>query len=248
MQEAPFVCFTFQKHSAIVIRVTERKIYAIPLTSDGIDLVEWPQSKFKEHRDPKDSSIKAPEWVPSNYPVGRAAAHYLASTKVIPISKAARQQLEKITSPLDISPLAVEAAAIAFVNTERQLKGLPRLADAAAPIHQADKESNTMATAKKTAAPKEDTKKAAAKPAAKKEDTKKAAAKPAAKPAAKKAAATEETGRKPGVGSLIIEGLLAGKAAEEILMDVNTKFPDAKTTKTNISWYKSKLKREGKLD
>lgn len=244
MQEAPFVCFTFSKHSAIVIRVTERKVYAIPLDADGIDLVEWPLSKFKEHRNSKDGSMLKPEWVSSDYPVGRAAAHYLASTGIIPISKAARQQLERITSPLDISPLAVEAAARAFVNVERQAKGQPRLADVAAPTHQADKESNTMATAKKaTAAKKEDPKKTATKPAAKK-----AAAKPEPRVAPPRGPKVEATGRKPGIGAIITEGLLAGKAAEEILMDVNTKFPDAKTTKTNVSWYKSKLKREGKLD
>jgi len=64
---------------------------------------------------------------------------------------------------------------------------------------------------------------------------------PAAKPA------TEKAPRKPGVGSLTIELILAGKTTGEILEAVQKAFPESKASNVTISWYRGKLKKEGKL-
>lgn len=61
----------------------------------------------------------------------------------------------------------------------------------------------------------------------------------------KKAAAKRE--RKPGLGSMICDMLVAKKSVKEILRIVKAKFPKAKTNEKCVSWYRSKLVKEGKL-
>ena len=62
---------------------------------------------------------------------------------------------------------------------------------------------------------------------------------------AKAPAAPKE--KKPKIGDLIIEMLLAGCATETILLEVAEKFPESRTKAANVAWYKSKLYAEGKL-
>ena len=50
-----------------------------------------------------------------------------------------------------------------------------------------------------------------------------------------------------GVGALIEGLLLKGKANAEVLEKVHAAFPAAKTTGASVSWYRSKLNREGRL-
>lgn len=222
---APCVCFDRGNHTCIVVRVTDRKIFVIPMTAEGLDLVAWPVSKFRETRSERTGEILPPDWHPDPYPVGRAAARYLASGDIIPISKAARQQLELLTSPLDVEPSLVRASAIAFVNTARRRASRQPLATAPE-VYQPAKENDDM-TAKKPAAKK------SAMPKGVKEVSKMVGEKPA--------------GRKPGVTAFIKECLLKGMDSEEICMEISTKFPASKAGKPEIAWCKGQLKKEGVL-
>ena len=103
--------------------------------------------------------------------------------------------------------------------------GKPVRSVAVDPLSTTGQESIEMATAKKAAA-----KKPAAKAASKKGAT---------------AAPAEKKERKPGVGSLIREGILAGKEDDKILAEIAKKFPESKSGKKDISWYRSKMKRDG---
>lgn len=97
------------------------------------------------------------------------------------------------------------------------------------------------------------TKRAPAKPATEKPATKAVAkqAKPPAKEtkaaAPKKAAKAEGGTTRTGVGAYITEQLLAGKDTESIVAGIKAKFPESKSEAKDVSWYRSKLKREGKL-
>ena len=51
-----------------------------------------------------------------------------------------------------------------------------------------------------------------------------------------------------GIGKFIVEMILeTGGTNAEILKTTLEKFPDAKTSMACIAWYKSKLRREGKI-
>lgn len=53
---------------------------------------------------------------------------------------------------------------------------------------------------------------------------------------------------KPGVGAFVAGLLLKGKGTDEVLKAVDSRFPESETTRASVSWYKSKLRKEGKLD
>ena len=55
--------------------------------------------------------------------------------------------------------------------------------------------------------------------------------------------------KKVGIGSTIIELILAHptKTNEEILKEVRAQFEKAQTSYACIAWYKSKLRKEGKI-
>jgi hypothetical protein len=59
----------------------------------------------------------------------------------------------------------------------------------------------------------------------------------------------EVKAKKVGIGSTIIELILANptKTNQEILDEVKAKFEKAQTTYACIAWYKSKLRKEGKI-
>lgn len=94
----------------------------------------------------------------------------------------------------------------------------------------------------------------------KKKATKKKAATKGAPTAKKSAAATKKKlskkttkksakkgTPKKGIGALISGLLIKGKGTDEVLSAVLKEFPDASTNASNVSWYRSKLRTEGKL-
>ena len=57
-----------------------------------------------------------------------------------------------------------------------------------------------------------------------------------------------ENKKKPGIGKFIVEQILTTeKSNTEILNDVLKEFEGSKTTMACIAWYKSKLRKEGKI-
>ena len=57
-----------------------------------------------------------------------------------------------------------------------------------------------------------------------------------------------DPGRKPaGIGAYINGLLMSGKPNEEVLKLTLRTFPSARTSAATVAWYKSKLKKEGKL-
>lgn len=48
--------------------------------------------------------------------------------------------------------------------------------------------------------------------------------------------------RKDGVGMAAEAAILAGQSNEEALATVRARFPEAKTTKASINWYRNKLR------
>ena len=62
------------------------------------------------------------------------------------------------------------------------------------------------------------------------------------------AQAQVEPAKKPGIGKFIVEQILTmEKSNTEILNEVIKEFDGAKTTMACIAWYKSKLRKEGKI-
>ena len=51
-----------------------------------------------------------------------------------------------------------------------------------------------------------------------------------------------------GVGAFVSGLLLKGKNTDDVLKAVDSRFPEAETSRASIAWYKSKLRQEGKLD
>jgi hypothetical protein len=58
---------------------------------------------------------------------------------------------------------------------------------------------------------------------------------------------TKGAGSHPGVGAYIKGMLIDGKSTEEILLAIARQFPAAQTTRSSVSWYRSKLRALGKL-
>lgn len=50
--------------------------------------------------------------------------------------------------------------------------------------------------------------------------------------------------RKDGVGKLAEELILAGSTNEQVLAAIQAKFPEAKTTKASVNWYRNKLRAD----
>lgn len=79
------------------------------------------------------------------------------------------------------------------------------------------------------------------KPAAKK---KAAAKKPAAKPKVEKAAKAPKA-KKPGIGAFCLDLIAKGKTNDEILEAIAKSFPDAKTSRGCVAFYRNKAKAAG---
>jgi hypothetical protein len=57
----------------------------------------------------------------------------------------------------------------------------------------------------------------------------------------------EEAARKPaGIGAYVTGLLMKGKSTDEVLKLVERQFPGAATSRASVSWYRSKLAKEGK--
>ncbi len=50
-----------------------------------------------------------------------------------------------------------------------------------------------------------------------------------------------------GIGAYAQVMIKTGKSNDEVLEAVKAQFPEATTSKTNIAWYRSKLKKAGEL-
>lgn len=49
------------------------------------------------------------------------------------------------------------------------------------------------------------------------------------------------------IGEYVEALILRGKSTEEVLADVQKRFPEARTQKASVYWYRSKLHKEGKF-
>lgn len=49
----------------------------------------------------------------------------------------------------------------------------------------------------------------------------------------------------PTIRQICEKGLLAGRKAAQIIEDVKTVYPDAKTTPSCVAWYRSRLAKQG---
>ncbi len=57
----------------------------------------------------------------------------------------------------------------------------------------------------------------------------------------------QQKGAHPGIGAYVKGLLIDGKSTEEILLAIAKQFPEAQTTRSSVSWYRSKLRSLGKL-
>jgi hypothetical protein len=55
----------------------------------------------------------------------------------------------------------------------------------------------------------------------------------------------KDKAKAPGIGSVAIEAIVAGKTNEEALAAVSAAHPGAKTGMASINWYRNKLRAEG---
>ena len=96
---------------------------------------------------------------------------------------------------------------------------------------------------------KEQAAKEKARAAAEKAKAKEQAAAERAKAKDERAKAKEANGEpRVKISDIICEGLLAGRSTDEILADVHARVPTAETKSANVSWYRSKMYREGTLE
>lgn len=216
MMPSPCVCLDSQRRSCLVLDYGSTTVELIIMNSELLQVQRIGMIEFMGRFSPTD------------YPIDRAAAHYLHAAKVISITPDASLRLlnlAKNSKPAE-APREVGYAAN-FIDFQGQ-PGSPVLGSSS---DHSGNEDHDMATKK---------------PAA---DKKAAPKKPAAKPTAKKPAVKEKatSGRKPGTGALITEMLLAGKTNDAILEKVRSQFPDSTANASTVSWYRSKLKKEGQL-
>ena len=167
------------------------------------------------------------EYVRTAYSPIEAAKKYLAS-RHIPCDPLARAALEQIIDPHkenDMNEATVETSkpAHASESAKKRNAKAQAIADSAAK-HKAA--SDAKKAAKKTAK--------ADKPKTAKAD----------KP---KTAKTNGSGRGLGIGAFCKEQILAGVEAEKIVEAAQRKFPGCRVNGAHISWYRGKLREEGKL-
>jgi hypothetical protein len=53
--------------------------------------------------------------------------------------------------------------------------------------------------------------------------------------------------KKPGIGAFCMDLIINGKSNEEVIAAAKKQFPGANTSTSSVSWYRNKLKQEGKL-
>lgn len=54
-------------------------------------------------------------------------------------------------------------------------------------------------------------------------------------------------GPRTGVGAFVHKLVVKGKSNEEILAQVANKFPDARTSASSVSWYRSRARAAGEI-
>lgn len=214
MMPSPCVCLDNQRRSCIVLDYGSSTVELIIMNSELLQVQRMGMIEFMGRFSPTD------------YPIDRAAAHYLHAAKVISITPDAATQLKKLAAG---SKPAEAPRELGHTTNFIAFNGSPSNPVLGGPSIYSGNEDHDMATKKPAAG--------------KKAAPKKPAAGKKAAPAEKKA----PSGRKPGTGALITEMLLAGKDNDAILEKVRTQFPDSAANASTVSWYRSKLKKEGKL-
>ena len=157
---------------------------------------------------------------PTDYDIPKAAAHYLNAAKNITCAPATKDLLKKLAAGLKPAYVTFGDAQAAYYT---DFNGEPTSPVLGSSDPDSGNEDHDMAAKKVTPAKK-------------------------AAPAKKVAPVEKKTsGRKPGTGALVTEMLLAGKDNATILEKVRAQFPDSAANASTVSWYRSKLKKEGQL-
>ena len=73
------------------------------------------------------------------------------------------------------------------------------------------------------------------------------AVKPTLNRSSKMTDTTEKKPRGKGIGAMAMELLIAGRSTQEVIDEVKAAIEGANPTPATISWYKNKLRQEGKL-
>jgi hypothetical protein len=240
----PFVCVSQTKAaSAIVLSYNEADDTVLYVPIDTLKgVVETTKKFFKEYHT-------------TDFPVKRAAGHYCAETTRRPFDMATFRELRKLTTnhlmPEHVTLGELKRMVVTIFSKDgKRIRSVTPLDYF--PTTERPKESEDMATAAKKPAAKKPAAKPVAKAAAAKKVAEKvvtASAKKAEKLQAKpnKEDSGETRGRKPGAGALIRELILAGKESDAILEAVKKQFPDSKAGPADVSWNRSKLKKDGLL-
>ena len=221
MLPVPVVCLDHNKHSCIIVQASEKKVFAIIMSTDMSVEQFIPSSFFSR-------------FSPTDYPVARAAEHYLAMLQYGTASAVVKKLLAAIAKGEKANQLSHGEAMDLMAETHiLDISGkVIGPAVATTPLTTGNKEFE-MATKKAAVAVE---KKAPAK-AAKVEAAKVEAAKVEAAPKEKKV----------GVTQFIMNCVLEGMETEEIVMAIQEKFPESKAGKKEISWCRSKLRKDGKI-
>ena len=229
---AAHVCQDFNRRTCIVVERTEARVVYVPLTDQGLDVVEAPVDKF-------DRDYKLLD----GYPVEKAAKLYVEYARHLGSAKEAMAALGRL---VQVPQADVDAALKARVamqakrpapaetpkfddkHTERRKQRLGRAAAKVAeqrPVVRVAKQDETDLPWDE-----EPVVKAARKPGG-------ASVKP------------QETAksRAEGVGTFCEHLILKGKSNEEVLAAAKKQFPDKNPSASSINWYRNKLKREGKI-
>ena len=216
MLPVPVVCLDHNKHSCIIVQASEKKVFAIIMSTDMSVEQFIPSSFFSR-------------FSPTDYPVARAAEHYLAMLQYGTASAVVKKLLAAIAKGEKANQLSHGEAMDLMAETHiLDISGkVIGPAVATTPLTTGNKEFE-MATKKAAVAVE-----------------KKAPAKAAKVEAAKVEAAPKE--KKVGVTQFIMNCVLEGMETEEIVMAIQEKFPESKAGKKEISWCRSKLRKDGKI-
>jgi hypothetical protein len=225
MLPVPVVCLDHNNRSCIVVQANEKKVFAIVMAT-SLEITQFSSASFFGRFSPTD------------FPVRRAAEHYLVMLQYGDSSVAAKKQLESIAKGLKANQLT-HGEAMDLMSKTHILDISGKVigpATTLATLTPGNKEFE-MATKKAAVAVE---KKAPAKAAKAEAVEKKAPVK-----AAKVEAAPKE--KKVGVTQFMMDCILEGMETEEIVMAIQEQFPESRAGKKEISWCRSKLRKDGKI-
>ena len=230
-------------HTTILVSVDEdaRLVEHVPVNEEGLRLERTSYNQFRA------------AYVSTPYPVRTAAAKYL-SMQHLACDDAARHALSSIVKCKEDTVNETAAK-----STDEGQTGETTMSE----VNKASKSAKATKAAKPKGKSRADKAREIAddaarinaelkaKRAAKKDDKAKvAAAKKTAKAAGKKVAAKKSNGagtRGLGIGVFCKDQILAGLETEKIVERAQAKFPGCKVNAAHISWYRGKLREEGRL-